>query len=129
MKKGDPPAMKIMTVLGTRPEIIRLSRVISLLDEHATPVLVDTGQNNDQRLGAVFFEELGVRQPDEQVGVKSDCVGGQIGQILERSERAFCEHRPDRVLILGDTNSGMCALMARRLGIPVYSYGSREPLL
>jgi UDP-N-acetylglucosamine 2-epimerase (non-hydrolysing) len=112
--------MKIMTVLGTRPEIIRLSRIIALLDEHAEHTLVHTGQNYDERLSKVFFDELGVRTPDLNFGVQSATVSGQIGQILEKSEDAFLKYRPDRLLILGDTNSGLTALIARRLGIPVY---------
>jgi UDP-N-acetylglucosamine 2-epimerase (non-hydrolysing) len=113
--------MKIMTVLGTRPEIIRLSRIISALDMHADEhVLVHTGQNYDERLSGIFFAELGVRQPDVVLGVKGAGFGDQIGQILARCEPLLREHRPDRLLILGDTNSGLVALVARRLGIPVY---------
>jgi UDP-N-acetylglucosamine 2-epimerase (non-hydrolysing) len=112
--------MKIMTVLGTRPEIIRLSRIIPILDAHAEHVLVHTGQNYDDRLNRIFFEELGVRPPDVLLGVRADTFAGQIGQILERCEKLFLQHRPDRLLILGDTNSGLCALVARRLGMPVY---------
>lgn len=112
--------MKIMTILGTRPEIIRLSRIIPLLDDTAEHVLVHTGQNYDDRLNSVFFEELGVRSPDESMGVRAPGPAAQIGQILERSESLFLKHRPDRLLILGDTNSGMSAIVARRLGIPVY---------
>jgi UDP-N-acetylglucosamine 2-epimerase (non-hydrolysing) len=112
--------MKIMTVLGTRPEIIRLSRVIPLVDAVADHVLVHTGQNYDERLSQLFFDELGVRAPDELMGVKAPGAAAQIGQILERSEALMLRHRPDRLLILGDTNSGMSAIAARRLGIPVY---------
>lgn len=112
--------MKIMTVLGTRPEIIRLSRVIPLLDASATHILAHTGQNYDERLSAVFFDELGVRAPDEFMGVRAERPAAQIAQILERSEALLLQHRPDRLLILGDTNSGMSAIVARRLGIPVY---------
>jgi UDP-N-acetylglucosamine 2-epimerase (non-hydrolysing) len=112
--------MKILTILGTRPEIIRLSEVIRLLDRHADHVLVHTGQNYDPRLSDQFFDELGVRAPDEQMGVRETGIGAQIGRILEHSERVLRHHRPDRLLILGDTNSGMSAIVARRLGIPVY---------
>jgi UDP-N-acetylglucosamine 2-epimerase (non-hydrolysing) len=112
--------MKVMTILGTRPEIIRLSGVIPILDRHADHVLVHTGQNYDERLSRIFFEELGVRRPDEQMDVRADGIGGQIGKILENSEQLFLKHRPDRLLVLGDTNSGMAAVIARRLGIPVY---------
>lgn len=112
--------MKIMTILGTRPEIIRLSRVIRLLDQHADHILIHTGQNYDERLSQIFFDELGVRAPNVFMGVRSPSFGGQIGQILEKSEVLFLEHRPDRLLILGDTNSGISAIVAKRLGIPVY---------
>jgi UDP-N-acetylglucosamine 2-epimerase (non-hydrolysing) len=109
-----------MTILGTRPEIIRLSLVIPLLDCYSEHILVHTGQNYNDRLSRIFFDELGLRAPDVHMGVKSTSFGGQIGQILERSEALFLERRPDRLLILGDTNSGLTAIIARRLGIPVY---------
>jgi len=109
-----------MTILGTRPEIIRLSLIIKLLDEHADHQLVDTGQNYDDRLSALFFRELGVRPPDVSLGVRAASFGEQIGQILSRVERVLLDRQPDRVLILGDTNSGLSAIVARRLGIPVY---------
>jgi UDP-N-acetylglucosamine 2-epimerase (non-hydrolysing) len=112
--------MKIMTILGTRPEIIRLSLVIPLLDRFCQHILVHTGQNYDSRLSKIFFDELAVREPDVYMGVRAAGFGGQIGQILERSEALFLEHRPDRLLILGDTNSGLASIIARRLGIPVY---------
>ena len=113
--------MKVMTILGTRPEIIRLSIVIEKLDKFAeSHILIHTGQNYDDRLSRIFFEQLGVRAPDEHMNVKGGTFGEQIGQILERSEKLFRDHRPDRLLILGDTNSGLSAIVARRLGIPVY---------
>lgn len=112
--------MKIMTVLGTRPEIIRLSLVIRLLDEHAEHLLVHTGQNSHDRLNGIFFRELGVREPDVHLGVQASSFGEQAGQILARIEPVFLDHRPDRVLLLGDTNSSLVAIIARRLGIPVY---------
>lgn len=112
--------MKVMTILGTRPEIIRLSGVIPLLDRTADHVLVHTGQNYDNRLSGIFFTELGVRDADVYMGVRSGSFAGQIGQILVRSEELFLKYRPDRLLILGDTNSGISAIVARRLGIPVY---------
>jgi UDP-N-acetylglucosamine 2-epimerase (non-hydrolysing) len=112
--------VRILTVLGTRPEIIRLSGVIRLLDRYAEHVLVHTGQNYDARLSAVFFEELKVRQPDVFLEARGDNFAAQIGQILERIYPVLEQHRPDRLLILGDTNSGLAAIVARRLGIPVY---------
>lgn len=112
--------MKLMTVLGTRPEIIRLSQVIPLLDEHTEHVLVHTGQNYDDRLNGVFFRELGVREPDVHLNVRQPTFGAQIGEILSGIEPVLLERRPDRLLILGDTNSGLVAIVARRLGIPIY---------
>ncbi len=112
--------MRIMTLLGTRPEIIRLSGVVRLLDSHAEQMLVHTGQNFDDRLSRIFFDELGVRKPDIHMGAKADSFSRQIAQILQEAEKLFLEHRPERLLILGDTNSGLAALVARRLGIPVY---------
>jgi UDP-N-acetylglucosamine 2-epimerase (non-hydrolysing) len=112
--------MKIMTVLGTRPEIIRLSGVIALLDRHAQHVLVHTGQNYDDRLNGLFFRELGVRPADVVMNVRGTGFGDQAGQILAGIEPILVERRPDRLLILGDTNSGLTAIVARRLGIPVY---------
>jgi UDP-N-acetylglucosamine 2-epimerase (non-hydrolysing) len=112
--------LKIMTVLGTRPEIIRLSLIISLLDQNCEHLLVDTGQNYDDRLNGLFFRELGVRKPDYCLDVRSASFGEQVGQILSRIEPLLAEHRPDRLLILGDTNSGLTAIVARRMGILVY---------
>lgn len=111
--------MKIVTVLGTRPEIIRLCKVITKLDTAAEHVLVDTGQNFDDRLNALFFRELGLRRPDYALGVRGESMADQIGQILRGSEEVFLKERPDRLLILGDTNSSLCAIMAKRMGIPV----------
>src|SRR5579863_8532444 len=109
-----------MTILGTRPEIIRLSLIIKRLDEHANHVLVHTGQNYDERLSDLFFQELEVRRPDVFLNVSGATFGVQAGEILARSEALTLEHQPDRVLILGDTNSGLAAVVARRLGVPVY---------
>lgn len=111
--------MKVMTVLGTRPEIIRLSLVIPMLDEIADHVVVHTGQNHDERLDGIFFRELGVRAPNVNLKAQGS-FGEQVGAILAGTERLLLEHRPDRVLILGDTNSGLSAIVARRLGVPVY---------
>ena len=109
-----------MTILGTRPEIIRLSLIIKRLDEHAEHLLAHTGQNYDERLSDLFFQELRVRSPDVYMNVSGATFGAQAGEILTRSEALFRDYRPDRVLILGDTNSGLAAIPARKLGIPVY---------
>ena len=109
-----------MTVLGTRPEIIRLSLVIKLLDQHAEHLLVHTGQNYEDRLNGLFFRELSVREPDIYLSVRGTGFGDQVGQILARIEPVLLQHRPERLLLLGDTNSSLSAIVARRLGIPVY---------
>jgi len=112
--------MKVMTVLGTRPEIIRLSRIIGQLDRMCEHVLVHTGQNYDPNLNEIFFQELGVRQPDRYLGVRGATFGEQIGKIIAESEQVILNEKPDRVLILGDTNSCLAAVVAKRLGIQVY---------
>ena len=112
--------MKVMTILGTRPEIIRLSRVIEKLDALCDHVLVHTGQNYDHTLAGVFFDELGVRPPDHFLGVASTTFGEQIGKVLTESERVLAAERPDRLLLLGDTNSSLSAIVAKRMGIPVF---------
>jgi UDP-N-acetylglucosamine 2-epimerase (non-hydrolysing) len=111
--------MKILTILGTRPEIIRLSRVIERLDAGAEHVLVHTGQNYDAGLSDVFFEELGVRAPDHHLGIRGATFGARVGAIVERAEALLREERPDRLLVLGDTDSGLAAIVAKRLGIQV----------
>ncbi|HUS70372.1 MAG TPA: UDP-N-acetylglucosamine 2-epimerase (non-hydrolyzing) [Anaerolineae bacterium] len=112
--------MKVMTILGTRPEIIRLSRIIEKLDRLCDHVLVHTGQNFDPSLSEVFFSELGIRQPDHFLGVRGDTFGEQIGQIIARSERVMLREQPDRLLVLGDTNSALSAIVGKRMGIQVY---------
>jgi len=112
--------MKVAIVFGTRPEIIRLSRVIPSLERFCSLTLVHTGQNYDERLSDVFFKELGVRTPDIQFGVRSSGFAEQAGQIVQRTGEHFEQSRPDRLLVLGDTNSGLAAIVAARMRIPVY---------
>jgi len=112
--------MKVLTILGTRPEIIRLSLLIKKLDVLCKHILAFTGQNFDPKLSGIFFEQLGIRTPDSLFNVQGDHFGTQIGDILKKSEQVFLEQRPDRLLILGDTNSALAAIVAKRLGIPVY---------
>ena len=113
--------MKVMTIVGTRPELIRLSLVFGGLERAGIEnVLVHTGQNYDPRLSDIFFSELELPAPDVYMGIRSERVGEQIGQIIARSEAAMLEHRPDALLILGDTNSGLSAIAATRLGIPIF---------
>lgn len=113
--------MKVMTIVGTRPELIRLSLVFGALDDAGIEnVLVHTGQNYDVRLSDVFFGELGLPAPDLYMGVRAERVGEQIAQIIVGSEAAMLEHEPDALLILGDTNSGLSAIAATRLGVPIF---------
>ena len=112
--------LKVMTILGTRPEIIRLSRVMDRLDRYTNHVIVHTGQNWDYDLNEVFFEDLGVRKPDHFLGTGGGSLGNTLGKILSESEKVLAEERPDAVLVLGDTNSAISAIMARRMKIPVY---------
>ena len=112
--------MKVMTVFGTRPEIIRLSQVIKRLDELCEHLLVHTGQNYDANLSEIFFAELALRQPDIHMGIRATGFADQAGQIIARSGEILDQVKPDRLLILGDTNSGLAAIVAARMGIPVY---------
>lgn len=112
--------LKVMTILGTRPEIIRLSRVMVRLDEFTDQCIVHTGQNYDYELNEVFFEDLGVRRPDEFLGTGGGTLGETLGKILVGSEQVIRSQGPDAVLILGDTNSSVSAIMARRMKVPVY---------
>lgn len=114
--------LKVMTVVGTRPEIIRLSEVIKRLDENEAfdHVLVHTGQNYDYELNEIFFEDLGLRKPDVFLNAAKETALATIGQILTLIEPVLDEHKPEAFLILGDTNSALCALAAKRKKIPIF---------
>src|SRR5690554_6205023 len=99
--------MKVLTILGTRPEIIRLSRVMAALDQVVGDKIVHTGQNYDYELNDVFFEELGVRRPDHFLNVDTSSLGRSLGEILIKTEQVLLEEKPDAVLVLGDTNSAI----------------------
>lgn len=111
---------KVMTVVGTRPEIIRLACVIQRLDDSVDHVLVHTGQNYDYTLNEVFFSDLGLRAPDYYLGVDTSSLGAVLGGVLIGTERVLREVKPDALLVLGDTNSCIAAVMAKRMRIPVY---------
>lgn len=111
---------KVMTVVGTRPEIIRLSRVVARLDATLDHVLVHTGQNYDHQLNQVFFDDLELRAADHYLDVDTSSLGTVLGETLIKTERVLRTERPDAVLILGDTNSCIAAVMAKRMHIPVY---------
>ena len=112
--------VRVMTVVGTRPELIRLSRVIPRLDAAVDHVLVHTGQNHDHQLNQVFFDELGIREPDTYLGIDTSSLGSALADIMRGTERAINEVRPDALLILGDTNSALSAIIAKRLQVPIY---------
>lgn len=109
-----------MTIVGTRPEIIRLSRVISLLDEKLEHILVHTGQNYDYELNEIFFQDLELRKPDYFLESDTSSLGATVGDIFRKSEMVYKEVQPDALLVLGDTNSCLAAYMAKRLKIPVF---------
>ena len=125
--------MKILTLIGTRPEIIRLSRIIQKLDRECQQILVHTNQNYDKNLNDIFMSELKVRDPDYNLKVRGS-IGQQIGILFSEIEKILLKERPDRFLVLGDTNSSLAAFIAKRMGISVYhmeagnrSYDDRVP--
>ncbi|MEK7560789.1 MAG: UDP-N-acetylglucosamine 2-epimerase (non-hydrolyzing) [Patescibacteria group bacterium] len=109
-----------MSIFGTRPEIIRLSRILLKLDEYVGHVMVHTGQSYDYEMNQVFFDNLGLRKPDYFLDVKADTLGQQIAHIFAKSEEVLTKEMPDAVLILGDTNSALAAIIAKRMHIPVF---------
>ena len=114
--------MKVMTILGTRPEIIKLSRVMAQLEEHMEHVLVHTGQNYDYELNEIFFEDLGVRKPDYFLDVAGKSVAHTIGNVIAKSDDVMEAEQPDAVLFYGDTNSCLAVLSAKRRKIPVFHF-------
>ena len=112
--------MKVMTIVGTRPEVIKLCRVIRTLDVHVRHVLVHTGQNHDYELNQVFFEQLEIRKPDHFLNVVGATLGETLGNILSRAYDVMVTDRPDALLLLGDTNSCLAAIVAKRLKIPIF---------
>jgi UDP-N-acetylglucosamine 2-epimerase (non-hydrolysing) len=110
-----------MTILGTRPEIIRLSLVMEKLDQLASKhIVVHTGQNYDQSLSDVFFEQMRIRKPDHHIRLQAHTFGQQVGQMFTEVEKLITSEQPERLLVLGDTNSALCAMLGERLGVPVY---------
>jgi UDP-N-acetylglucosamine 2-epimerase len=112
--------LKLMTVVGTRPEIIRLSRVMALLDEHLDHITVHTGQNYDYELSEIFYKDLGIRKPDYFLGADTSSLGATVGDIIRKSGDVLIKEKPAALLVLGDTNSCLAAYMAKRLKIPIY---------
>ena len=112
--------LKLMTIIGTRPEIIRLSATIKCCDRYFEQILVHTGQNYDYTLNQVFFDDLGLRAPDYYLDAVGDDLGATIGNIIEKSYKLMVQVRPDAVLVLGDTNSCLSVIGAKRLHIPIF---------
>ncbi|ADQ41733.1 UDP-N-acetylglucosamine 2-epimerase [Caldicellulosiruptor acetigenus I77R1B] len=112
--------LKVMTIVGTRPEIIRLSECIKACDKYFNHILVHTGQNWDYTLNQIFFEELGLRKPDYFLNAAGTHLGETIGNIISRSYEVMLKEKPDAILILGDTNSALSAISAKRLKIPIF---------
>ena len=112
--------LKVMTVLGTRPEIIRLSRVMAVLDEHCEHLIVHTGQNYDYELNEVFFDELGIRRPDIFLEAAGATAAETVGQVIIAADKALALHQPEAILVLGDTNSCLAVIAAKRRKIPIF---------
>lgn len=112
--------LTVMTIVGTRPEIIRLSALIPKLDEFTNHILVHTGQNSDIKLNDIFFDDLALRKPDHYLNVDTSSFGSVMGDTIKFSEKLFRKYLPDALLILGDTNSSIAAVVAERMQIPVY---------
>jgi len=112
--------LKIVTIVGTRPELIRLSRVMAVLDQHCDQLIVHTGQNYDYELNGIFFEDLGLRKPDVFLEAAGATAAETIGNVIASSSRVLSEHQPDAVLVLGDTNSCLAVISAKRLKIPTF---------
>ncbi len=116
----DRSKLKVLTVVGTRPEIIRLSRVMSLLDEHVNHIIAHTGQNYDYELNEIFYQDLGLRKPDFFLNVDVSSLEASVGDIIRKSGELLRTEKPDALLVLGDTNSCLSAYMAKRLHIPIF---------
>ena len=112
--------LKILTVVGTRPEIIRLSRVMSLLDQFMNHIIVHTGQNYDYELNEIFWNELELRKPDHFLNVDTSSLGSAVGDIIRKTEEVLKLEQPDALLVLGDTNSCLSAYIAKRMHIPIF---------
>ncbi len=112
--------LKIVTVVGTRPEIIRLSRTMALLDQYTNQVIVHTGQNYDYELNEVFWKDLELRKPDHFLKINTSSLGSAVGDIIRKTEEVLQTEKPDALLVLGDTNSCLSAYMAKRMHIPVF---------
>lgn len=112
--------LKVMVIVGTRPEIIKLSEIIKKIDKYFCLILIHTGQNYDPQLSDIFFDELGIREPDKYLNVAGNNVGETIGNVINKSYKVMLQYQPDAVLVLGDTNSCLSVIAAKRLKIPIF---------
>jgi len=119
-KEALSSKLKIMTILGTRPEIIRLSRTMVLLDKYLDHIIVHTGQNYDYELNEIFWDELELRKPDHFLNADTSSLGSTVGDIIKKTEKVLLTEKPDALLVLGDTNSCLAAYMAKRMHIPIF---------
>ena len=120
MARGKATKLKVMTIVGTRPEIIKLSRVIAELDKRMDHVLVHTGQNFDYELNQIFFDDLGIRKPDHFLNAAGETAADTIGKVIATSDKLFAHEKPDALLLLGDTNSCLAVIPAKRRHIPIF---------
>lgn len=120
MKQNQSKKLKVMTIFGTRPEIIRLSRIFVKLDKYVNHIMVHTGQSYDYEMNKIFFDQMKIRKPDYFLEVKAKTLGEQIANIIAKSEKILKKEMPDAVLILGDTNSALAAIIAKRMKIPIF---------
>ena len=112
--------MKVLTILGTRPELIKLSEIIKKLDKHTDHVLVHTNQNYDYELNEIFYKDLGLRQPDHYLNIPAPSLGATLGNLMRKFEQVLKDEKPDAVVILGDTNSALGGILAKRMKIPLF---------
>src|SRR4051812_12637442 len=113
-------SLKVMTIVGTRPEVIRLSRVIAELDRHTDHMLVHTGQNYDYELNEIFFQQLQIRRPDVFLNAAGETAAATIGNVISRIDAILEQQKPDALLLLGDTNSCLSAISAKRRKVPIF---------
>ena len=113
---------KIMTIVGTRPELIKMCRVIEELDRHCNHILVHTGQNYDYELNQIFFDDLQIRKPDHFLGAVGENAAQTIGQVIMKADEVMRQEKPEAVLLYGDTNSCLAVISAKRLKIPVFHF-------
>lgn len=121
--------LNLMIIVGTRPEIIKLSAVIHKCDKYFNLKIVHTGQNYDYELNRVFFEELQIREPDYYLNVVGNNLGQTMGNVISKSYELFASEKPDGVLVLGDTNSCLCVIAAKRLKIPIFHMEDRKSVV